>query len=113
MDELDEVVSRYKSYLESFGCEVEIVDKYPAWKPEITPFARQVEESMKKVFGSSSFKAIHAGLECGVIAQKYPHMQFASIGPNIRYPHSTREEVDLDSVDRIYEVLKDVIENII
>jgi dipeptidase D len=113
MDELDEVVSRYKSYLESFGCEVEVVDKYPAWKPEITPFARQVEESMKKVFGSSSFKAIHAGLECGVIAQKYPHMQFTSIGPNIRYPHSTREEVDLDSVDKIYEVLKDVIEKLV
>jgi dipeptidase D len=53
--------------------------------------------------------AIHAGLECGVIAEKYPAMKFASIGPTIRYPHSTREEVDLDSVERTYKVLLGII----
>ena len=53
--------------------------------------------------------AIHAGLECGVIAEKYPAMKFASIGPTIRYPHSTREEVDLASVERTYEVLLGII----
>jgi len=56
--------------------------------------------------------AIHAGLECGVIAEKYPAMKFASIGPTIRYPHSTREEVDLDSVGRTYEVLIGIINRV-
>jgi dipeptidase D len=64
---------------------------------------------MKNVFGRTKMMAIHAGLECGVIAEKYPTMKFASIGPTIRYPHSTREEVDLDSVERMYEVLLGVI----
>jgi len=53
--------------------------------------------------------AIHAGLECGVIAEKYPDMKFASIGPTIRYPHSTREEVDIASVERTYHVLENII----
>ena len=64
---------------------------------------------MKGVFGKTKMMAIHAGLECGVIAEKYPAMKFASIGPTIRYPHSTREEVDLLSVERTYEVLLGII----
>ena len=56
--------------------------------------------------------AIHAGLECGVIAKRYPLMKFASIGPTIRYPHSTREEVDLLSVERTYEVLLNIIDKV-
>jgi dipeptidase D len=56
--------------------------------------------------------AIHAGLECGVIAQKYPQMKFASIGPTIRYPHSTREIVKLDSVQKTFEVLDRVIQSV-
>jgi dipeptidase D len=67
---------------------------------------------MKSVFGKTKMMAIHAGLECGIIAQKYPDMKFASIGPTIRYPHSTREEVDLISVEKTYEVLLGIINRI-
>ena len=91
---------------------VEVQDKYPAWKPDISDFTNLVSEEMKAVFGRSKMMAIHAGLECGVIAEKYPAMKFASIGPTIRYPHSTREEVDLESVERTYEVLLGVIHRI-
>jgi dipeptidase D len=65
---------------------------------------------MKDVFGESQMKAIHAGLECGIISQKYPQIKIASIGPTIRYPHSSREMVKLDSVEKSFEVLKRVIE---
>jgi dipeptidase D len=67
---------------------------------------------MKEVFGTSKLMAIHAGLECGVIAEKYPNMKFASIGPTIRYPHSTREMVKLDSVEKTFEVLDRVIQSV-
>ena len=56
--------------------------------------------------------AIHAGLECGVIAEKYPEMKFASIGPTIRYPHSTREMVHIASVSKTYEVLEGIIASV-
>jgi len=95
---------------ENYGYAVKVEDKYPAWKPEISEFTNLVSKEMKNVFGKTKMMAIHAGLECGVIAEKYPAMKFASIGPTIRYPHSTREEVDVASVDRTYEVLKNIID---
>ncbi len=95
-----------------YGFNVEVQDKYPAWKPDISEFTNLVSEEMKVVFGRTKMMAIHAGLECGVIAEKYPEMKFASIGPTIRYPHSTREEVELESVERTYEVLVGIINRV-
>jgi dipeptidase D len=91
---------------------VKVEDKYPAWKPDVSAFTDIVSREMKKVFGTSKLMAIHAGLECGVIAEKYPTMKFASIGPTIRYPHSTREMVNIGSVEKTYLVLKEIIKSI-
>jgi dipeptidase D len=85
--------------------------KYPAWKPEKNKFTQTVNSSMIKVFGRSEYKAIHAGLECGVISEKYPNIEFASIGPTIRYPHSTREKIKLDSIGKTFEVVEDIVNN--
>jgi dipeptidase D len=94
----------------SYGFSVQVEDKYPAWKPDISDFTNMASKEMTKVFGHSKMMAIHAGLECGVIAEKYPHIKFASIGPTIRYPHSTREEVNIVSVERTFKVLEGLIE---
>jgi len=67
---------------------------------------------MNKIFLKSSLVAIHAGLECGVLSQKYPQMEFASIGPTIRFPHSNREEVRLESVSKIYQVVLEIYEGL-
>ncbi|MFT7824534.1 MAG: M20/M25/M40 family metallo-hydrolase [Sulfurimonas sp.] len=104
----DETVELFRSY----GFDVKLEDKYPSWKPDVTEFTELVSEAVKKIFGKSKMMAIHAGLECGVIAEKYPQMKFASIGPTIRYPHSTREEVELVSVERTFEVLLGVVEKL-
>ncbi len=109
-DALEALIDETVSFFETHGFTCVVEDKYPAWKPDITEFTNIVEEKMREVYGKSECKAIHAGLECGVIAQKYPDMKFASIGPTIRYPHSTREEVDLNSVDKTYKVLKRIVE---
>jgi dipeptidase D len=109
---LKEISGETVDFFKSYGFEVKLVDKYPSWKPDVTEFTHVVSEEMKKVFGKSKMMAIHAGLECGVIAEKYPQMKFASIGPTIRYPHSTREEVDLKSVERTFEVLLGVVERV-
>jgi len=108
-EKLDMLTEETVKMFKSFGFSVQVEDKYPAWKPDISEFTNLVSEEMKKVFAKTKMMAIHAGLECGVIAEKYPTMKFASIGPTIRYPHSTREEVDLDSVERTYTVLNGII----
>jgi dipeptidase D len=89
-----------------------VVDKYPAWKPDVSDFTELVSQEMRSVFGKTKMMAIHAGLECGVIAEKYPALKFASIGPTIRYPHSNREKVKLDSVEKTYEVLQGIIKSV-
>ncbi len=109
MADLDKTSKETAEYFRNHGFDVDKRDKYPAWKPEINDFTKLVDETMREVIGKSKLGAIHAGLECGVLKQRYPDMLFASIGPTILYPHSTREMVDIESVDRVFEVLKDVI----
>jgi len=109
MEDLEILIAETVSEMEMAGFAVRVDDKYPAWKPEENALTRLVGEKMGAEFGSSKTMAIHAGLECGVLSQKFPQMQFASIGPTIRYPHSTRECVELASVERTYRVLRAVI----
>ena len=111
-EKLDALSFETLGFLKTYGFEVALEDKYPAWKPDVTDFTELVSKEMKTVFGRSKMMAIHAGLECGVIAEKYPEIKFASIGPTIRYPHSTREMVKLKSVENTYSVLKNIIQSV-
>jgi len=109
MDDLEMLIAETVSEMEMAGFSIRIEDKYPAWKPDPNALSRRVETAMRHEFGRSRTMAIHAGLECGVLSQKFPRMQFASIGPAIRYPHSTRECVDLESVERTYRVVRSIV----
>lgn len=94
---------------EKYSYDIELEDKYSSWKPEVNEFTTSVNDAMIKVFGKSKYEAIHAGLECGVIGERYPKMKFASIGPNIEFPHSTRERVELASIEKTFEVVEKII----
>ena len=109
---LDMVFSDFLVFFEGYDFDVKRVSKYPAWAPLKSGFSELVSKSVKTVFGKSSFKAIHAGLECGVISNKYPDIQLSSIGPNIRAPHSLGECVELSSVEKTYKVLEEVIKDL-
>ncbi len=106
---LETVKNMATRHFEKFGFSVEHHGKYPAWKPEINDFSKTVDSAMREVFGKSAFKAIHAGLECAILSQHYPHMKITSIGPNIRSPHSIHEKVEIASVEKIYSVVQKVI----
>jgi dipeptidase D len=109
---LDRVVDETVSFFNSYGYSVSKEEKYPSWSPDMNSFTTIVNSAMEEIFGESKTVAIHAGLECGVIAKKYPNIKFASIGPTIEYPHSKRERLKIDSVDRTMEVIKRVIDEV-
>jgi dipeptidase D len=109
---LEKLTEETEEFFKSYGFTVSVEDKYPAWKPDVSEFTNLVSKEMKEVFGKTKMMAIHAGLECGVIAEKYPQIKFASIGPTIRYPHSTREKVKLSSVEKTFEVLQNIIKQV-
>ncbi len=109
---LDAVEHTMRDFFTRYGYSVRSEGKYPAWKPEINDFSRLVCEKVASVFGACDYKAIHAGLECAVLSDKYPKMQIASIGPNIRSPHSTHEHVEIASVEKTYRVVRKIVESL-
>jgi len=109
METLQGLTDETIAYFTGFGYNTETKDKYPAWKPVTNAFTHIVDTQMAAVFGKSKTVAIHAGLECGVILKQYPDIKFASIGPTICYPHSTREMVNIQSVEDTYKVLKKIV----
>jgi dipeptidase D len=96
------------------GFEVEHAGSYPGWKPEPnSDIVRKLQSVHEKVFGHpASLIAMHAGLECGVIGEKYPGMQMVSFGPTIVGPHSPDERVEISSVEGFWKYLKAVLEGI-
>ncbi len=57
-------------------------------------------------------KAIHAGLECGIINERYPHMDMISFGPTIQGAHSPDEKVQISTVEKFWELLLNVLKNV-
>lgn len=112
MGALSQITEETVGFFRGYGLDTVVKDKYPAWKPEINGFTALVGAHMQAVFGKNRTVAIHAGLECGILSQKYPDIRFASIGPTIRYPHSTREMVNLKSVKDTYAVLSRIVSDI-
>jgi dipeptidase D len=97
--------------LKLFNFEVKVDGKYPAWKPIESTFTTNVLNTYKKYNSTVSLEAIHAGLECAIFKEKYTNIQICSIGPNIYFPHSNREMCEINSVENIYKVLKDIVKS--
>lgn len=110
MDDLDRTAEETSKYFTKYGFDVQRKDKYPAWKPEINDFVKSIEKIMNEEIGRSEIKAIHAGLECGVLKQRYSNIQFASIGPTIYFPHSKQEMIEINSISSTFKVVKRIIE---
>lgn len=98
--------------LAGFG--VEHVGGYPGWKPEPgTHLVALIQDTWKERTGKDmAVIAIHAGLECGLIGEKYPGMEMASFGPDVRDAHTPDEWVSIPSVARFWELLRVVVEKL-
>ncbi len=96
------------------GFDIEHRGSYPGWKPEPTSeIVRKLQAVHQELFGEpAKLIAMHAGLECGVIGEKYPGMQMVSFGPTIVDPHSPNERVQISSVESFWKYLKAVLERI-
>ncbi len=94
------------------GFEVEHSTSYPGWKPDPnSEIVRKLQSAHQEVFGQpAKLIAMHAGLECGVIGDKYPGMQMISLGPQIENPHSPHERVQISSVETFWNLLRTALE---
>lgn len=104
---LDALRRRIRAAGELAGAEVDARPAYPGWKPNLrSPVLGVVRQVHERELGAApGVKAIHAGLECGIIGKKIPGMDMISFGPVIQAPHSPDERVHIGSVGRFYRLL--------
>ncbi len=98
-------------FFKAFDFTTSLEGAYPAWKPESNAFAQKVQKVCQRHFEKADFMAIHAGLECALLKQYAPHLDICSIGPNIYNPHSSRESVEVASVERVFAALKEIVKD--
>lgn len=96
-----------KDVFELAGADVVLDGTYPGWKPNMqSSILITMQEVYQKLYGRiPEIKAIHAGLECGLLGGVYPNWDMISFGPTIRYPHSPDEKVHIASVEKFWNYL--------
>lgn len=94
--------------------EIEFEGGYPGWKPNPdSAILNEMQEIYEKLYGvRPAIMAIHAGLECGILGSKYPHWDMISFGPTLCSPHSPDERVNIPSVVKFWDYLKETLKNI-
>jgi len=96
------------------GADVKFEGAYPGWKPNTeSPILKTMQGVYQKLYGRiPEIKAIHAGLECGILGAAYPNWDMISFGPTIRYPHSPDEKVNIASVGKFWNYLVETLKNV-
>lgn len=99
---------------ETFGFEVSMHGEYPGWSfAEVSPIRDVFVQSYKELFRDDlKIEAIHAGLECGLFSDAIPGLDAIAVGPTIRGCHTPDEHLPLDSFERFYELLTDVLKKL-
>ncbi len=106
--------SRMDSVFTLAGAEVKLAGGYPGWKPNLeSPILKLMLKIYENKFGRiPEIRAIHAGLECGILGGTYPNWDMISLGPTIRFPHSPDEKVNIESVSKFWDFLVETLKNI-
>tara|TARA_B110001452_G_scaffold131402_1_gene109171 strand:+ start:154 stop:1596 length:1443 start_codon:yes stop_codon:yes gene_type:complete len=95
----------------NIGAEVEHSGSYPGWAPNTDSEILDIMVSLyKKMFNSDpKVQACHAGLECGILNERYPGLDMISFGPTIKNPHSPDEKVHIASVQKFWNLFVEVL----
>ncbi len=110
------VVETVRSFTESIGQEIDFVEltlsaDYPAWEYRVdSPLRELMVTVFKELYGREpEVSAIHAGLECGIFSKKIKDADAVSFGPDIENIHTPAERMNIASVQRTWEYLKEIL----
>jgi len=106
------LAERIAATCEAAGFEHALSGGYPGWKPEPeASLVQLVDRTHQALFGRPmEIVAIHAGLECGLIGEKYPGLEMVSFGPSMWDVHTPEEHVSIPSVGNFWKLLTAVLE---
>ena len=110
----DDLSAMMSSVYELAGANYSLDGGYPGWKPNPdSEILTAMQGIYKDLYGSiPEIKAIHAGLECGLLGSVYENWDMISFGPTIRYPHSPDEKVNIETVGKFWNYLKETLKHI-
>lgn len=109
-----DLATALKSTFELGGFEVALHGDYPGWQPNPdSEILARLSANYERMFSAKpKIMACHAGLECGILGQHYPHMDMVSFGPTIRGAHSPDERVQISSVQKFWLFLREILRDI-
>jgi dipeptidase D len=112
--EIIDIVEMVHSVFNLSGAKTEITDGYPGWKPNVNSEILAVaKKTYEQLFNKEpEVKAIHAGLECGIISEKYPQMDMISFGPTMFGVHSPDEKLEIASLPKFWDFLTNILTNV-
>ncbi|ALM53944.1 aminoacyl-histidine dipeptidase [Halomonas huangheensis] len=109
-----DMAERFRALFELIGAQTRVENGYPGWtpQPDSNLLKRFCALHRERLDADPEIKVIHAGLECGILGGKYPHLEMISFGPLIRGAHSPDERVEIASVAEFYGLLRVLIRDL-
>jgi dipeptidase D len=111
---IDEIVQTVSDTFELGGAKIVQDSGYPGWKPNMdSPILKVARATYRELYGKApEVTAVHAGLECGIIGEKYPGMDMVSFGPTMQAVHSPDEMIYVDTVEKFWDYLLGILKNV-
>jgi dipeptidase D len=112
--EIREIGQTVASVFTLGGADLKVSDAYPGWKVNLdSPILKTAKQTYASLFGKEpEVKAIHAGLECGIIGEKYEGMDMLSMGPTMEGVHTPEEKLHIDTVEKYWKYLLAILKNV-
>lgn len=103
--------AQFDSLVSSFSLDAKPILDYPGWQPDFNSgLLALAKEEFERLFGyQPEVKAIHAGLECGILKAKKPSTSVISFGPTITGAHSPSEQLDLNTLQPFWQLLTSLV----
>lgn len=113
-EEKEGLKNRIAQCAEKEGGKAEFDADYPAWEYAVeSPLRDKMSAVFEEMYGKKPLvEAVHAGLECGFFAEKLPDIDMVSFGPNLFDVHTPAERMEVASVERCWEYLLKVLEQL-
>ena len=110
----EDAANMVASVFELINADVTFTDGYPGWAPN--PNSKVLDmltSSYKRLFNKEPLVlSIHAGLECGLIGEKYPDMDMISYGPTLREVHTPNERLLIETVQQVWDLTIDFLKTL-
>ena len=109
----EDLAEAVRCTFELAGAKVFFDGGYSGWSPNMkSPILHTMKDQYKKLFGKEpAVMAIHAGLECGILAGAYPQWDMISCGPTLKSPHSPDERCFIPSVAKWWQFIEAVLQD--